>query len=51
MPTKHIKKETWVTIQEICLKLTLQRQKVLREADVLDEIILEGVKEIEKKLV
>lgn len=48
MPTKHINDKTWREVEKETVKVVVNIQKAVKEADVLNLLIQKGLEEITK---
>ncbi|GAB1661544.1 TPA: hypothetical protein ACU18R_001926 [Mannheimia haemolytica] len=46
MPTKHIESELWQQIEERTVETIMQAQVMIKETDILQEIIKKGLQHI-----
>jgi len=49
MPTKHIPDSTWRKVESETVKAVIATQKAIKDTEVLNWLILKGLKDIEKE--
>ena len=49
MPTKHIPDSTWRKVEKETVKAVVETQTAIKDTDVLNWLILKGLKNVEKE--